>query len=173
MPRGPKGGTCRHCGRETGSLIVHERSCFRPTVEEEAQLIERAGTVAMPEGTLRAAQRFHEGVTDLDVARVMRAIEAGAQLYQNRLGRWCAPIGSPLKFAKTSTTVHEMIRTGLLRHYRDRDGDHLVPAVVHLDQGDHLSACLFAGEDLGPMRARLTPEMDLVDCQNCLTKAIV
>ena len=169
MTRGPKGGICRHCKRPTGALVVHERACNRPTVEQEAILIERAGTVAMPDAGLRSAQRFHEGVTDLDAARVMRAVESGLELYQNRLGRWCAPVGSPLHFARTSATVHEMIRTGLLRHYRD----HLIPAPVHLDSGGHVSVCLFVGEDLGPMRARLTKDVDLVDCQNCLTKVIV
>ncbi|MET0415988.1 MAG: hypothetical protein ABW022_08210 [Actinoplanes sp.] len=138
-------------------------------MEREAILIERAGTLAMPEAALRSAQRFHGGVTDLDAARVMRAIEAGTVLYQNRLGRWCAPAGSPLPNGRTSSTVHEMIRTGLLRHFRD----HLIPAPVHLDSGDHVSTCLFVGEDLGPMRARLTKDVDLVDCQNCLTRAIV
>jgi hypothetical protein len=138
-------------------------------VEQEARLIERAGTVAMPDHLLRSAQRLHGGVTDLDMARVMRAVEAGVDLYQNRLGRWCAPVGSPLPNGRTSTTVHEMIRTGLLRHFRD----HLIPAPVHLDSGERVSVCLFVGEDLGPMRARLTKDVDLVDCQNCLCQAIV
>jgi hypothetical protein len=173
MTRGPKGGVCRHCKRPTGALTVHERSCNRPTVEQEATLIERAGTAVMPEGTARRAQRLQGGVTDLDVARVLHAVERGTVLYLTSHGRWCAPVGSPVHGGKTSSTVHEMIRTGLLRHYRDRDGDHLVPAVVHLDAGERLSACLFAGEDLGPMRARLAKDIDLVDCQNCLSKAIV
>lgn len=170
MRRGPKGGTCRYCRRRTESLTRHELACDGgPSVDEEARLILRAGTVAAPESTLRAAQRFQSGVTDLDAARVMRGVEMGVRLRLTGAGRWVGPTGSPLSGPRTSPTVHEMIRTGLLRDWRGT----LIPASVHLVSRDGVSVCLFVGEDMGPMRARLTGDIDLVDCQHCLMQTIV
>lgn len=130
--------------------------------------------------TLRAAQRFQNGVTDLDVARVMLALERGVRPYRNRAGRWLAPSGTTLAgFGRghlsgrnLSTVIGEMIRTGLVRHWIDREGDHLIPAPVHLmagEPGNRHSACLFTGEDMGPMRSRLVEEhrFTLVDCLHC------
>lgn len=136
-----------------------------PILTPEA-LIERAGTHAQPQDTLRPAQRFQHGVTELDVARVMHELERGVRLHRSRLGRWAAPAGSRLG-NKASPAVQEMIRTGLVRHLIDREGDHLIPARVHLDLGDRQSACRFVGEDLGPMRARLTKDLGLFDCPAC------
>lgn len=132
----------------------------------EQTLIARSGLHAAPAGTLRPAQRLQHGVTELDVARVMHELEKGVRLHRSRLGRWAPPAGSRLG-NKASPAVQEMIRTGLVRHWIDRDGDHLIPAPVHLDLGDRQSACHFIGEDLGPMRARLSADMDLVDCRAC------
>ena len=60
---------------------------------------------------------------------------------------------------KLSTVIHEMVRTGLIRHHIVRGSDYLIPAPVHLRQthedATQTSACLFVGEDLGPMRSRL------------------
>jgi hypothetical protein len=162
----PRAGTCGKCGRATGALTVHERHC-NPEVFD-ASRIARAGAHAAPESTLRAAQRFQDGVTELDVARVMHELERGLRLYLNRGGRWCAPRGSRVNGGGgPSAIVKEMIRTGLVRHYKDREGDHLIPAKVHLDLGDRQSACHFIGEDLGPMRARLLADLALVDCLAC------
>ncbi len=136
-----------------------------PILTPEA-LIERAGTHAQPQDTLRPAQRFQHGVTELDVARVMHDLERGVRLHRSRLGRWFAPEGARMN-NKTSPAVQEMIRTGLVRHWIDREGDHLIPARVHLDLGDRQSACHFVGEDLGPMRSRLTKDLDLADCLDC------
>lgn len=130
-------------------------------------LIERAGTHAQPQDTLRPAQRFQMGVTELDVARVMHELERGVRLHRGRLGRWAGPAGSRLG-NKASPAVQEMIRTGLVRHWIDREGDHLIPARVHLDLGDRQSACHFVGEDLGPMRSRLSTDLALIDCMHCV-----
>jgi hypothetical protein len=141
-----------------------------PTAAEEAAIIRAAAHSAAP-ATLRAPQRFCSGVTDLDLARVMRALESGIRPYRNKGGRWFMPSGTaPTGLGyKLSTIVNEMIRTGLVRHYRTREGDFLLPAPVHYrnheDRG--LSACLFVGEDMGPMRARLVDRLDLVDCGDC------
>jgi hypothetical protein len=133
--------------------------------------IARAGAHAAAEYVLRVAQRFQHGVTDLDVARVMRAIEVGHRPYMNMGHRWFMPSGfAPAGMGwKLSTIINEMIRTGLVRHYRDREGDHLIPAPVHYRNHENrgVSACLFVGEDMGPMRARLVDRLDLVDCLAC------
>lgn len=137
----------------------------------EQASIERAGAHAAAAAVLRAAQCFHHGVTDLDVARVMRAIEMGHRPYRNHIGRWFMPSGTPAQAInfRMSHVINEMVRTGLLRHYVDREGDHFLPAPVHYrnPQDRNLSACLFVGEDMGPMRARLVDRLDLVDCLAC------
>lgn len=175
--RGSKGGVCGGCGREVGGLTYHQRYCLKLDHDVIASRTEalsvRSSAHAAAPGLLRAAQRFQHGVTDLDVARVMAGLEEGTRLYRNRAGSWLAPDGTPLAARvgrPLSTTVGEMIRTGLVRHYRTREGDHLLPAPVHyLDRTDGLahSACLFTGEDMGPMRSRLTERLDLVDCLAC------
>ena len=175
--RGPKGGTCGGCGRQVGALSVHERYCLYVNhaalaAQTEAMTI-RAGAHAMPAESLRAAQRFQNGVTDLGVARVLLGLERGIRPYRNTRGRWYAPTGSPMSGMSghlLSSAIIEMIRTGLVRHYRNREGDHLLPAPVHyLDHTDGRahSACLFVGEDMGPMRAQLVDRLDLVDCLAC------
>jgi hypothetical protein len=150
------------------------------TQEPDADSVEqmyftRAAAHARDRDGLRAAQRWHDSVTDQGVALVMYAIERGVQLRRNRMGRWLAPAGSPISSGlpgwNVSTIVSEMIRTGLLRHLRphqtpDNTDDVLIPALVHLRLEDH-SACLFTGEDLGPMRARLVDDLTLVDCLAC------
>lgn len=140
------------------------------TSKEDAG-IQRASAHAAAESTLRVAQRFQHPVTDLDVARIMRLIEMGHHPYMNRGHRWFMPSSAPIMGHnyKTSQIINEMIRTGLARHYRDREGNHLIPAPVHYRNPDshNLSACLFPGEDMGPMRARLVDRLDLVDCLAC------
>jgi hypothetical protein len=172
---------CPGCLRWYGNLTFHRDRCLAAIAigEADAVLDEpwmiRAAAHALPRPD-RAAQRFQEGVTDADVALVMYAIETGAQPYRNRAGRWLAPADSAGIFTglhrNLSTVVHEMIRTGLVRHVRQRQEpqDVLVPALVHLKDGEPgawRSACLFTGEDMGPMRARLVDEFSLVDCLAC------
>jgi hypothetical protein len=133
----------------------------------------RAAAHAVAPALLRRAQLWQDHVKDHEVALIMYAIEQGTVLYRNRAGRWIPPVGSPVTgygHAQVNRIVNEMIRTGLLRHVVDREGDHLVPALVHLKDGAEgawHSACLFTGEDLGPMRARLVDELYLVDCLEC------
>jgi hypothetical protein len=138
---------------------------------DEAAVIRATCHTVDPEALERHAQHWTTGVTDLDVARVFYALEQGVQPYRNRAGNWRAPLGSALIAMRhhLSVVVNEMIRTGLVRHYRDHEGDHLIPALVHFRNADNarLSACLFTGEDMGPMRSRLVDRLDLVDCLNC------
>lgn len=123
---------------------------------------------------LRSAQRWQHGVRDESVAAVMYAIEQGTVFYRNRAGKWMAPTGTPVHSRTLgrdlSTVINEMIRTGLVRHVKDKRGtityDYLIPALVHLRSSGQ-SACLFTGEDLGPMRSRLVDQFSLVDCLAC------
>lgn len=129
----------------------------------------RAAAHSAHESVLRAAQRWQEGVTDEAAARVLLALEYyRIRPYRNAAGRWYAPSGSALAGLNRGLgpVVGEMIRTGLVRHWIDREGDHLIPAPVHYRVDRH-SACLFVGEDMGPMRARLVDRLDLVDCLAC------
>lgn len=134
----------------------------------------RSSAHAVDPAQLREAQRWQHGVTDLDVARVFSFLERGEVLYRNAAGSWKAPVHSPLNRLRLSTVIDEMIRTGLVRHYREplNPGhfvDYLIPALVHMRHRDNrtVSACLFTGEDLGPMRARLSDHMVYVDCLAC------
>lgn len=133
------------------------------------EAIARAGMHAAPEGGLRPSQRFQGGVTDTHVAHVMYLVETGVEIHLNRARRWNGPRGLMLGSALTfSAAVTEMIRTGLLRFWADRSGDHLIPAPVHLIGDDLRSACHFVGETMGPMRSRLTADRSLVDCRGCV-----
>lgn len=144
--------------------------------EASKRAAERAAAHSTPTHQLRAAQRWQEGVSDTDAARVLLALEHHhVRPYRNGMGRWMAPGSTALAGMNwhLSVVIKEMVRTGLLREWRDREGDHLIPAPVHLlvreddTQGPARSACLFAGEDMGPMRARLITRLDLVDCLAC------
>jgi hypothetical protein len=147
------------------------------TTEAGQRFATRAAAHAAHESVLRVAQRWTDRtVTDAGVARVFLALEYyGTKPYRNTAGRWYAPTGSSLTGlgSQLSAVIREMIRTGLVRHWRDREGDHLIPAPVHLRAslgGMYYvhSACLFVGEDMGPMRSRLVDDLDLVDCLACL-----
>jgi len=137
----------------------------------ERTLIERAAAHSMAEAMLTPAARFQCGVTDLEVARVMRALEAGTPIERNRNGRWCAPSGSPVNSRTLSVTVNECIRTGLIVHYRTGA---LIPAMVHFkvwgDSGRAWSGCLVPGEHQGPKRVRLHADPLMVDCLACLDR---
>jgi hypothetical protein len=176
---------CPHCHRPFATLRNHVQLCLANTgpdwseVEAEQAYMDRAAAHASYT-SLRAAQRFQHGVTDTDVTVVMYALERGTPVIRNRAGRWIAPAGSPIGShwrpgRNLSVVINEMIRTGLLRHVVDRtldtEVDHLVPALVHLRDvtvtGEAQSACLFTGEDMGPMRARLVDSLAIVDCLSC------
>lgn len=124
---------------------------------------------AHADATPRPDQEWQNLVTDLEVARVMYAIEADhIEFYRSstRTTRWLAPAGLRGYGLRINMIIPEMIRTGLLRHVIEYGVDYLVPALVHLRDGRQ-SACRFTGEDLGPMRARLVDDLSLVDCLEC------
>lgn len=157
---------CPHCGGPHGPDYCLTADFGALAARRERYTVRAGAHAAEP---LRAAQRWQHGVTDLDVASIMYAIEADAmEFHRIKGGRWVAPVlGRRLSVRDVSRVINEMIRTGLLRHVIDHGYDYLVPALVHLVD-ETVSACRFTGEDLGPMRARLVQPLDLVDCLECL-----
>jgi len=143
--------------------------------EAETRAINRAGAHAAAPAVLRPAQQFMYGVTDLQVARVMRALEGGVNFTHLGGPRWAAPLGHPLNTPewqqRLRQVIPEMLRTNLVRHLRGPlgGGGVLIPAPVHLRNAEdrNLSACLFPGEDRGPTRARLSSDLLDVDCLEC------
>lgn len=138
----------------------------------EHTLIERSAAHSMAEAVLTEAARFRNAVTDLDVARAMRALEAGVPFRRTTTGRWFVPRTTPLDGQKLSSIVSECIRTGLMIHYRTGD---LIPAMVHLKRWDQAMGrwtthCDTAGENLGPKRVRLHADPIMVDCLACLDR---
>jgi hypothetical protein len=138
----------------------------------ELALIERSAAHSMAEAVLTEAARFQNGVTDLDVALVMRALEGGTPFSRTVRGRWFAPVGAPVNGNTLSTVVNECIRTGLMIHYRTGV---LIPAMVHLKRWDQAMGrwtthCDTAGENMGPKRVRLHDDALMVDCLACLDR---
>lgn len=119
----------------------------------------------------RRAQHFQNAVTEVETVTVMFAIEAGYDFVYG-VNAWRCRVKLPLGLRRAGIAVAEMTRTGLVRDYRSpATGERvLLPAPVHL-AARGLSACLFVGEDLGPMRARLAGHVSLVDCRECLALA--
>lgn len=136
-------------------------------------LAERAAAHALAE--VRPDARFTGGVTDLDVARLLRALEGNppVRITRNDQGRWYAE-PNRITGRAVSPVVNEMIRTGLLAHVRDRGPSGavthvLVPAKVHLRKLDELTTrCGEPGEGQGPKRVRLVSDPIMVDCLACL-----
>lgn len=143
---------------------------YLPT-ERERIMIERATAHAAHESVLERAARWQVGeVDDLEVARVMRALEGGTPFRRSSNGRWTAPDARPAMSRSFSLVVSEMIRVGLVVHVR---GDLLVPAKVHLGTWDDrnarwVTACREPGENMGPKRVRLHRDPVVVDCLACL-----
>jgi len=157
---------CPRCEKHFLRISVHLPHCKGLRAADE-QLVERSTAHIVPSGTLKRSQAFTGGVRELDVARLMLAVEQGNAIKLGRF-RWVAPAGHR-GGAMFSRAVSEAIRTGLLRDYRDpATGEHhLIPALVHLRDFDGASVCKFAGEDMGPVRARLVDDIALTDCRNC------
>jgi hypothetical protein len=144
---------------------------YQPTPAEHIR-IERSTAHACAEAALNIAARFQYGVTDLAVARVFLALEAGTLIQKVSGGRWYAPTGAPVDNAHLSKTVGEMIRTGLAVHHVSGA---LIPAMVHakawLVGSDRWgSACATPGEYMGPKRVRLHANPLMVDCLKCLDR---
>jgi len=133
-------------------------------------LTERATTHCRQKLT-RVAQQFQHRITDEESAKVMFAVEAGYEFNHGRV-YWRCAMRMAMAPARLHAIITELVRTGLLRDYRDPRTSvrTLLPAHIHLDVHGG-SACRFVGEDLGPMRTRLSDDLALVDCRDCLAEA--
>jgi hypothetical protein len=121
---------------------------------------------------LTTVQRWRNGVTDEAVAGVLYAIEAeGVTFSLTGTGSWrTRAFSEVLKGVDTSLAMREMIRTGLIRTWADRDGKtHLIPARVHLrDPGVRSeSACRAPVTGMPGGRVRIVTDLALVDCLEC------
>lgn len=97
--------------------------------------IVRAGAHATNPEDLPPEARFRDGVTDLDMARLLLAVERGVPIVMQGY-RWTCPSHSPLR-ARLASTVSEGIRLGLLHQASVPTGPHTrvqtaVAAPVHL-----------------------------------------
>jgi hypothetical protein len=182
----PHSAVCPECGRETGNIARHEPICRRKRAEamagelplspEERRLVERACAHAVFEELLEPERRFANGVTDLDVARLLKVLESGGVVVQGGRSGWTVPTGSPLHKGGLAKTVQETIRLGLVTALSEPVGPqirrvYLVPADVHLrSPWDNLSpAC--ASTAKGLKRHRLVRNRQWVDCRACLESA--
>jgi len=141
-------------------------------------LIIRAGAHAINPELLPEEARFQGGVTDLDMARLIRAIEKGLVVYLHGYKWSCSPERSPVSKG-LSATVNEGIRTGLIAQTVIRTGMHTVQqravaAPVHLraKADPDRPACHVPG---GFKRYRLMDRKDAqyVDCYGCRLVALI
>ena len=131
----------------------------------EAALVARASAHVIPDDMTQPAARWQRGVTDLETARVLLALERGTPISSRGNGRWYAPSGSPLNARSLSITVGELISTGLLIHHVS---GRLVASWVHAEAPFRTTACRELCENMGPKRVRLSAQPALVDCPRCL-----
>lgn len=194
---GPVSGVCDICGITTGCLPKHRKACARkagqvpatgPLTEAELAAIDRAGSFAVADAVLDYDRQLHNGVTDLDMARLLLALDQGAEIVMGgRTDRWLAPAGSPLKGMdgryqrrSLSKVVNEAIRLGLVFVATDHpDG---IPALVRTFIVPSLTHVRSRFNRLAPMCARPTNSIKryrlldpshlvLVDCQRCVDVA--
>lgn len=175
-------GPCPKCGRETGNVAKHLKACERKHEElaaeaelspEDRRAVERAVAHARHDEVLEPAARFRNGVEDLDVARLLRAIEAGTEVYQGGVSGWTVAKGGPLFRRGLACIVQEALRTGLVHAVSVPTGPgvrrvFIVSANVHLtDPWDNLRPACGGSEDPS-RRYRLVRNRTWVDCRACL-----
>jgi hypothetical protein len=161
---------CPHCGRASGWLERHIDTCRR-----DAALAARAAAHA------DEAHVYRNGVTELDMARLILALERGTLIHPTAsMTQWAAPAGSPLRapHRPLNATVNEAIRVGLCRvaveHPRPSVAvTRLAAAPVHARNPRRptiprcLDAVLYARTDA---YFRLLDDLTLVDCQGCIDR---
>lgn len=134
-------------------------------------LIVRAGAHAAEPACLAEEAKLRDGVTDLDMARLLLALERGTEVVYSGY-RWSCPGHSPIGRG-LSATVSEGIRVGLVFQAAELTGpqtyvQRAVAAPVHLrsDTDPDRPAC---PQPIGYKRYRLMNRADLryVDCSAC------
>lgn len=141
----------------------------------ELDLITRAGAHSLAETRLAPVQRFRDGVTDLDVARLIHRIERGTTIVPSSPGCWTVLAGPNALIPHLSRVVREAMRVGLVHEDTVRTAPDvvrtiLVAAPVHLRHPRLVrgqTACT-ASARVPYGRFRTLPDVDLVDCSACL-----
>lgn len=164
-----QGARCPSCTRRVANLPKHLPAC-----ERDQGLIARAGAHAADPELLPEEARFQGSVTDLDVARLLLALDRGAAVWPHERG-WRTEQRTALMFGRLSATVRECLRLGLVHTMREQTGpssfrEFLVPAITHLrHRADHRAPACPAPRSI--KRYRLVDDRVLVDCQTCLDQA--
>ena len=109
-------------------------------IELPSAEILRAGAHAAEPAKLHPAARFRDGVTDLDMARILLALDRGVPIVMKGY-RWTVPAHSPL-LAKLASVMSEGIRLGLIHSAIEKTGPNThrqvaVAAPVHLRSADN------------------------------------
>lgn len=156
---------CPNCRTTTKNLGAHQRgkAHLANLDEVERDIIIRAGAHGASATTLAEEARFRGCTTDLDVARLLRHLEAGMEVVRGG-SRWLvATKPHPFRDGHLGNHITEGLRLGLLA---EADG-RIVPAPVHARSATDLTvpAC-----GANALRWRLLGGVDLplVDCADCL-----
>lgn len=137
-------------------------------------LIERAGTHACAEIVLPAELRFTPPVTDLDIARLMYALESGTPVVAGGPQRWTVPDHSPLMKKNLARIVDEALRFRLVWAVSEEKAPGVVlirlePAAVHFGTDVRKPMCDgLSAPGPGPRRYRVSSNWRVVDCAACL-----
>jgi hypothetical protein len=169
---------CPHCGRaptgtRTGRHIAvcereHAAFYLSPT---DWMAIERAGAHTVHANLLEPAQRFQDGVSDLDAARLLRALDAHAQVAQVGRDGWMSRPSIRWTKGLLGRTVRECLRLKLVEaHTAPGVGAWITPAEVHLAGVDNLRPLCDDSDpwEIKSQRYRLVRERLLADCVACL-----
>lgn len=158
---------CGICGRATAGIAKHVKACAQRFHREVTRAAAHADEMVTPEN----------GVTDLDLARLLRALDNGVQIHPQGSHRWKAPSGSPLAGRNLSNTVNEALRAKLAFIQATPVSPGVIklavrPAVVHMrhPRASRFPACLevlHPNGGFGGARFRLVDDRSMVDCEAC------
>jgi hypothetical protein len=138
-------------------------------------LVVRAGAHAAPDYELPASAQFRDGVSDLDVARLILRIERGAAVVAGSSGRSWHTVPRGFRMPPLTRVVNEALRVRLVRLDAVRTGPHTVRqqlacAPVHVRDftrtGRRRTACAaWLSEPF--VRYRTVDDPGLADCIAC------